>query len=332
MAFKKIIDGRTLDKDLSLSDISGLANIESTFFGTIDTSPWPVGNPTVIYSLDGKTWTGRSDTLLADTAYTFPAITAVGNGIVVAMAKGSDSGTDLLISTDGISWDKYRMPITDSRYDIAYSQQQGRFVVSTGGGKAWDSLDGITWTQNAAFSSAFSGSAIAYGAGTFVVLTSNTFSAAWSSDGTSWNTVSQPYGQWTCATYGDGTFVAMPDGSAQAIYSKDKGVTWTLSETLPVNFGPGDVAYGDGKFVAVKSGGGSILSTDGINWIRTNLETGYWLSVKYADGKFVAVGRPISGYPNVAYSYDGSDWVTDTATYTGRGLFVKRGQYGETVA
>lgn len=84
------------------------------------------------------------------------------------------------------------------------------------------------------------------------------------------------------------------------------------------------IAYGDGKFVAggqgsaVTSKYGTMISTDGINWIQNPSvdDQIFWAGMTYADGKFVAVGYN-NNYDNCCfkartmYSYDGSTWLSN---------------------
>ena len=72
--------------------------------------------------------------------------------------------------------------------------------------------------------------------------------------------------------------------------------------------GLSSVTYGNGLFVAVTNPGGSIYSTDGINWSNGNAPIDTWTSVSYGDGFFIAVSDD-GTYP-VMYSQDGINWTT----------------------
>jgi hypothetical protein len=72
--------------------------------------------------------------------------------------------------------------------------------------------------------------------------------------------------------------------------------------------GLSSVTYGNGLFVAVSNPGGSIYSSDGINWSDGNAPTDTWTSVSYGDGFFVAVSD--NGTYPVIYSQDGISWST----------------------
>jgi len=72
--------------------------------------------------------------------------------------------------------------------------------------------------------------------------------------------------------------------------------------------GLSSVTYGNGLFVAVTNPGGSIYSTDGINWLSGNAPIDTWTSVSYGDGFFIAVSDD-GTYP-VMYSQDGINWST----------------------
>ena len=68
------------------------------------------------------------------------------------------------------------------------------------------------------------------------------------------------------------------------------------------------LTYGNGVFVAVANPGGSMYSSDGINWLVGNAPLDKWTSVSYGDGFFVAVSDD-GTYP-VMYSQDGINWST----------------------
>jgi hypothetical protein len=72
--------------------------------------------------------------------------------------------------------------------------------------------------------------------------------------------------------------------------------------------GLSSVTYGKGLFVAVTNPGGSIYSSDGINWSNGNAPIDTWTSVSYGDGFFVVVSN--NGTYPVIYSQDGINWST----------------------
>jgi hypothetical protein len=74
------------------------------------------------------------------------------------------------------------------------------------------------------------------------------------------------------------------------------------------NRGLSSVTYGNGIFVAVSNPGGSIYSSDGINWSDGNAPIDIWASVSYGEGFFVAVSD--NGTYPIMYSQDGINWST----------------------
>ena len=150
---------------------------------------------------------------------------------------------------------------------------------------------------------------VCYGNGKFVAVTNGDI-AAYSTNGINWTQTTLPVSaQWYSVCYGDGKFVAAVNNSSIAAYSTD-GINWTQT-TLPVSAKWQTVCYGDGKFVVVTNGDIAAYSTDGINWTQTTLppDIVLWRSVCYGDGKFVAVAINTR---SVAYSTDGIDWIQAT--------------------
>ena len=86
-------------------------------------------------------------------------------------------------------------------------------------------------------------------------------------------------------------------------------LVWTESEMLAGYWS--SVCYGDGKFVATTSSGNKIAySTDGITWTTATTSISlYGDSVCYGNGKFVAVAGVTA---SASYSTDGITWATTT--------------------
>ena len=126
-------------------------------------------------------------------------------------------------------------------------------------------------------------SSVFYGGGKFVVVTTNSSIAAYSTDGINWTLTTLPVkGNWQTVCYGDGKFVAMATISSIAAYSTD-GINWTQTTLPPDIVLWRSVCYGDGKFVAVAINTRSVAySTDGIDWIQATIPTVECLSGKNA--------------------------------------------------
>ena len=85
---------------------------------------------------------------------------------------------------------------------------------------------------------------------------------------------------------------------------------WEWENPTPTGSVLNDVAYGNGRYVAVGQAGGTVVSTDGINW--TGYSSGFAATLKaigFGDGQFVAVGeRALDGIGVVLTSPDGINW------------------------
>lgn len=80
------------------------------------------------------------------------------------------------------------------------------------------------------------------------------------------------------------------------------GLTWEQTNLQLFNFW-----RLNGLWLGNKANGGILYSEDGVNWVQTNITTGY-CTVKYANNLFVAV----SAGSGIVYSTDGKNWVKAT--------------------
>jgi hypothetical protein len=150
-------------------------------------------------------------------------------------------------------------------------------------------------------------SAIAYGNGTFVTVSSSTNDVAASTTaGTTWVPSTMPTSDgWTAVAYGDPGWVAV-GGTAMA--ASANGTSWSTIPGTPVGAWTA-VHYGDGKYVAV---GTNIVATsnNSVSWSSAVL-TGTWTNIAYGKNIWVIVGTGTS----VKYSTDnGGVWNTATVT------------------
>ena len=87
------------------------------------------------------------------------------------------------------------------------------------------------------------GTVVPYDPKTFVAVSANTATGAYSTDGTTWTGNTMPSSQyWYSVTFGNGKFVAVAYGSTVAAYSTD-GINWTAS-TMPSSQNWYSVIYG----------------------------------------------------------------------------------------
>ena len=208
----------------------------------------------------------------------------------------------------------------------------GKFVVvSTAGSAALYSSDGSNWT---AFNMPTSGNWKCLAAGRvtyptlgnhiFVAIRQGSNQAASSNDGVNWVARTMPSSRdWNSVVFGEGIFVAVA-GNLDAGAISTNGTTWT-STTLP-DIGDStfnewvDIAYGKNKFVAVANSGNFVAvgeynsGTSTMTWVArimdVVIDSSYksWQSIAYGNNRFVA----ISNTGDVAYSFDGSDWLPAT--------------------
>lgn len=216
-------------------------------------------------STDGITWsistgtTGLNQTVRGS---------AFGAGVFLFTA--SNSRSQLVTSTNGVTWTSRTFPVAAEWDNVIYAQD--KFVaISYSSTAAATSTNGITWTQRtlpASFTSVKT--EVVYGGGSFIIVGVGNL-VAQSTDAITWTTQTLPVtlagGRLTGpgAAYGNGVFTAISYGTRAATSSTD-GITWT-GRTLPVTEYARDIEYGDGKFVSIgynRSTG--FQSTDGATW------------------------------------------------------------------
>ena len=238
------------------------------------------------YSTDGVTWSAA--TLPAAQLW---ASVAYGNGVYVAVASSTTS--NVAYSTDGVNWSLGTMPVTNAQW-YAVTFGNGQFVaVSIGGapaGPAAYSTDGINWIQTS--NNPGNRNSVAYGNGRFVAVGSgSTNNVAYSTDGTVWTTTTTPALNVGAFTFGNGIFVSL---NGNTVLRSADGINWS-SGSLPTSFSWSELVYGGGIFVATPPtiNRATVVSSDGgENWVTGQLPStagGYWSSIAYGNGRFVAV-------------------------------------------
>jgi len=279
----------------------------------------------IMYSYDGITWE------LA------PNIPDDGEWMTVCFGAGKfvclgrTSSEQILVSEDGINWTRHAGPSGNLRWnDVTYGGDKFVAVARTIGvpdnlaetERAMYSVDGYTWIKvdTPVATQWFS---VTYGGGKFVSVSMLDGHVMYSNNGIDWEltTAAEP-NQWLCVAYGAGKFVAVAQSGDNRVMYSDDGITWLSTQSVPPDNGWTGVTYGCDKFVAVARGQGQhgnenvgdddhhiMHSKDGITWewdqgSESQLEN-YWESVKYGDGKFVAVGQ--DGGNRIMYSFTGSD-------------------------
>lgn len=150
-----------------------------------------------------------------------------------------------------------------------------------------------------------------YGNGYFMAVSGGSSTAARSTDGISWSSISMPTASnWTGIAFGNSYWVAVASGTDTMAYSSANGAGWRTA-TLPSSASWIGVVYGAGKFVSIANGTAAAYSTNnGATWSSGNsLPSAGWTSLCYGGGLFVAVA---SGGTQAAYSTDGITWVSST--------------------
>jgi hypothetical protein len=195
---------------------------------------------------------------------------------------------------------------------ISFSYLGGKFIGASYDGYITHSIDGMNWSvdysgynidiRSLAYGN---GRMVAVTNNSSIFLYSDNLGEDWTSTPSPSNDI------WLSSIYGGDKFVAVAQFSSTAAYSTD-GITWQLSnlssgsQWRSVIYGNGNfVAVASGSSIA------SNYSTDGTTWQQGNLSPSNWYSVTHGDGKFVALGAT-GADPNetlAAYSLDGANWV-----------------------
>ena len=288
------------------------------------------GTNSIVTSMNGITWTGRSATVFTDSGKSV----CYAKELWIAVGQG---GNSIATSPDGITWTG-RGKTALSGYGIGVAYGNGVSVaVGSGANTIATSTDGITWTGRTGttvFNSV--GWSVAYGAGLWVAVGSTTSSIgngntiATSTDAVTWtgrynyifynNAYGVAYGK---DGSGNGLWVAVGYGGSDKIASSTDGINWTgrgSTVFTSSSYGAYGVAYGkdgsgNGLWVAVGYGGtyGNSIATsvNGITWTgrgQTVFTTGY--SVNYTNGLWFATGQ---GGNSIATSVDGITWTGQPA-------------------
>ena len=236
------------------------------------------------------------------------------NDLIILITDVSDDSTNSILAAE------------QKTYGTGEDNQaaSGKFVVvSTAGSAALYSSDGTDWTQFN-MPSAGDWTCLAAGNNRFVAIRRGSSVAASSLNGITWTARSMPASrQWKSCVYGNGIFLAIATDSNSAAYSVN-GTTW-VTVNLPV-FGDStlnewtDVAYGRNTFTVLANSGNIVATGTYNSTLSTWSWTGHimdvvsdssakdWTSIAYGNGRFVA----ISSTGDVAYSFDGADWLPAT--------------------
>ena len=249
---------------------------------------------------------------------TFSFVGQGTGGTTVGVTAGS--GTDAFYLNASNTWTTTTLP-SSADWQAITAGLEGtietgtvRFVaLATGSNAAAYSDDGgATWTasttpQSGAYES------IAYGAGKFVAVRSDSNIPCVSNDGITWANAGGTIGtdtNWKSIAYGMGYFVAV-SASGTASKSQD-GITW-IGLTIQGAVGPTftDLAYGNGRFTAVSDTGITFTCTDLASDLLiagTVLPGGTATRyISYGQGNFIVVDGTTTYY----HSKYGLTWTTE---------------------
>ena len=205
---------------------------------------------------------------------------AYGNSVFVAAAANTNS---VAVSSDGISWKLYVLPVLDNWISMAYGA--GVFcLIATNSNIVLTSATGVTgsWTQHTLPIST-TWIAIAWDTTNFVAVASLTSTAAISPDGVTWtqyNTMpgkSQKWFTWNAIAWNGSMYCAVgADVSANPVSAvSTDGITWTSLNLMPkptVFLYYYDIAWNGTVFCAVGTTNNGVsnctaTSTDGVTWV-----------------------------------------------------------------
>jgi hypothetical protein len=169
------------------------------------------------------------------------------------------------------------------------------------------STDGRSWTKNSSISGTCTG--LAYVGGLW--LYANGRGIFYSVDAKTWTESETGPASTKWFLYGDGLWVAGADNAFGLYYSTD-GKNWVRNSNWKSNVSsntsyPG--CYVNGKFY-ISVHGNIYCSEDGATW--TEVHSGNFGAVKYANGTFVACTNSTSSSYKAAYSTDGVTWTSTT--------------------
>jgi len=211
----------------------------------------------------GTTWTAAT----MPSSGSWSSVSFYG-GYFVAIVSG---GTATAYSIDGATWIAGgALPSSTTWTDVSAGLigSSAYFVAIASGGTAaaYSADNGLTWTATGALPASATWSSITYGYNRFFAVARGSATAAYSTTGTTWTSVTLPSGaNWNNCTYGDSNFVVIADGATSALTSFT-GETGSFTERTTTGTATWEeIAYttylGIGRF-AVVGNGTSAMSID----------------------------------------------------------------------
>lgn len=247
------------------------------------------------------------------------SISAVEHQYTVSNSKDSIS--------DASTWNSVSNPLTQRQRACVYGN--GYYVVCGTSGEMAYSLDGVTWTSIAKFTSDVI-TGIAYGKGIFVAIDSA--GVIWIANETpfNWEPLSVTWEQLESGAvqilegicYANNRFVLVGDYGLVAF--SDNGRTWTEIRTA---YDFKAVTFGKGRYIGAGNSGAVAVSYDGENWTDYSEPsiTGSYRAAAFGAGRYV-VGCQ-GGI--IRFSDDGRTWTTATTNSTSTVNYIRGIVYAE---
>jgi hypothetical protein len=249
-----LMTARTCPQAITLSGVTGsMAGTSTNTVKTITLSPSGSMTATFSTSLFGGVTIGQ-------TYYIQSLPTATS--FAVSLSQGSISGTSTIASPitlltktgsmnlAAVGWDHINpgTPIANTLDSTSVYYIEPRLTYG-------NPLFGqTTYTSNVGLAVSASWISMAYGNGYWLALPSNGQTAASSTDGQTWTSLTLPTSTtWSNLAYGNGYWVAIATGSSTVAVSKANGLGWRTS-TMPSSTTWSNIAYGNGTFVAIATG------------------------------------------------------------------------------
>ena len=291
------------------------------------------GGNTIIFSINGSTWT---NSLSGSAIFTSYCYCIEYNGSI--WLAGGD-GSKLAMSKDGIYWTLLNTNLLTTYYGLVWN---GTMWLALGAGTTNTmaySYDGYTWVGlRLVFEAAGFGMSAAWNGSMWVATGQSTNKLVYSYNGLTWTSVNGSDSLFTTfasdVAWNGFMWVAVGGQTTgnRIIYSYD-GINWsnTANGTSMLSTAARRVAWSGYMWAVVGSGTQSTAySTDGINWTNaTNIFSTSGYGVRWNGVQFIAVGE---GTNKTAYSYDGIVWVAGSgSSFSTRGRAVTWSDYKSSI-
>ena len=262
------------------------------------------------YSTDGENWT-RSNI----TSGNFYGIYYANN---LWVAGSYNSSTGLYYSTDGKTWVQSNIT-SDNFYGIYYANNL--WVAGNYSSKGiYYSTDGKTWVQSNITSNSFT--QVYYG--NIWVASGSTSGLYYSTDGKTWTQSNITSDFINDILYVSTLSIWVANGDAGTYYSSN-GTSWNTTVLGYKATCPGhSLVYGQNKIV-LGNKAGLWYSTNGINWNQSNITSGNYYHIWYANNVWMAAEQ--SNNQGIVTSNDGITWKKDVTSGNWNNIYYGNGKW-----